>query len=281
MLLVGGAVGSAYGTLVSPLFPGAGLNANLCAIVAMSALFSAAARAPFTSFLFAYELTGDPHAIVPLMIGCMVADIVARLLTEHSVMTERLAQRGLEVPRTYEADVLTYLKVSALMKSDVRTVPADTPVRAVLAELQQAQESASGYSEQSDARRTHHWWVVVRPDGHYAGVVTRRQIVGAQVDAGMLDGPISKLARSNLIVAYPDEVMHNALVRMLQNDVPWLPVVDRADFRRIVGYVSRDDALAARQMRLQDEVLREGILRTGSFRRGAKLAREVENASTP
>ncbi len=98
MLLVGGALGSAYGHVVGPLAPTVGLSANVCAIVAMSALFSAAARAPFTSFLFAFELTGDANAIVPLMVGCMAAEMVARLLSEHSVMTERLAQRGIRVP---------------------------------------------------------------------------------------------------------------------------------------------------------------------------------------
>jgi H+/Cl- antiporter ClcA len=69
MLLVGAGIGSIYGRGITSLFPAVGINPGICGIVAMSSLFSAAARAPLTSFVFAFELTGDYKAIVPLMIG--------------------------------------------------------------------------------------------------------------------------------------------------------------------------------------------------------------------
>ncbi|MGH2486760.1 MAG: chloride channel protein, partial [Ktedonobacterales bacterium] len=87
MLLIGATLGSCYGRGIHALVPAAGINPGICAIVAMSSLFSAAARAPLTSFIFAFELTGDYHAILPLMIGCMIADIVSRSLSRESVMT--------------------------------------------------------------------------------------------------------------------------------------------------------------------------------------------------
>ncbi|MBX6770730.1 MAG: chloride channel protein [Chloroflexi bacterium] len=280
MLLIGAGIGSAYGQVVAALVPGAGLQPGVCAIVAMSALFGAAARVPFTSFLFAYELTGDAEAIVPLMLGCMVSDIVARLLSEHSVMTERLAQRGLVVPLRYEADILTYLTVGALMRSDFRVVDADTPVRLLLAELRAAEQPGAEPGAYADLRRLHHWWIVQDSDGRFVGLITRRQLVSAQLDEALLNGPARQLATTSVVVAYPDETMHDALVRMLQNDRPWLPVVERTRPWRVVGYVTREDALAARRRRLEDEVIREGILRLGSFRLGARLAREIERPAS-
>lgn len=279
MLLIGGALGSTYGSIVAPLFPSLGLSPNVCAIVAMSALFSAASRAPFTSFLFAYELTGDDHAIVPLMVGCMVADIVARLMTEHSVMTARLAQRGVAIPASYEADVLSYLKVGSLMRTDFRVVPAETPVRAILAELLDSETSTQELTPQIERLRQHHWWAVIEPDGTFDGIITRRQVLQAQHDPVLLDGSARELANPNLVVAYPSEDMRDALTSMLQSERPLLPVVSQANPRDLLGYVTREDALEARRQRLTDEVLREGILNFGSFRNNANAARTIQKAA--
>ena len=95
----------------------------------MSGLFSAAARAPLTSFLFAFELTGDYRALLPLMIGCMCADIVARSLSRESVMTERLARRGLRVNQGYEARLLTVVSVGEVMTRAIDALGATMTVR--------------------------------------------------------------------------------------------------------------------------------------------------------
>lgn len=132
MLLVGAGIGSIYGRGVTSLFPAAGINPGICGVVAMSGLFSAAARAPLTSFVFAFELTGDYKAIVPLMVGCMIADIVARSLTSESVMTERLVKRGLRIDQGYEPNLLGMVSVSDVMTKAVDTLRASTPLPVAL-----------------------------------------------------------------------------------------------------------------------------------------------------
>jgi CBS domain-containing protein len=63
------------------------------------------------------------------------------------------------------------------------------------------------------------------------------------------------------IVTYPDESLHDAVARMLANHVGRLPVVNRSDPRRIVGYLGRAAVLEARSRRLVDEhVAQEGWL---------------------
>lgn len=132
MLLVGAGIGSIYGRGVTSLFPAAGINPGICGVVAMSSLFSAAARAPLTSFVFAFELTGDYKAIVPLMVGCMIADIVARSLTSESVMTERLVKRGLRIDQGYEPNLLGMVSVGDVMTKVVDTLRASTPLPVAL-----------------------------------------------------------------------------------------------------------------------------------------------------
>ena len=132
MLLIGAALGSGYGRAVNTVVPRAGIAPGICGVVAMSGLFSAAARAPLTSFLFAFELTGDYKAILPLMIGCMVADVVARSLSEESIMTERLVKRGLRVDQGYEARLLNLLPVSEVMTRSIDTLSAHLPLRSAV-----------------------------------------------------------------------------------------------------------------------------------------------------
>ena len=72
----------------------------------MAATFGAATRATFTAIVFVFELTRDYHAILPLMLAAVIADLVAGALLDHSLMTEKLARRGLHVPLDYKPDYL-------------------------------------------------------------------------------------------------------------------------------------------------------------------------------
>ena len=135
MLLIGATLGSGYGRGIHALWPHAGINPGICAIVAMSSLFSAAARAPLTSFIFAFELTGDYRAILPLMIGCMIADIVSRSLSRESVMTERLVRRGLRVDQGFETRLLNFLHVGEVMTRTLDVLSERTPLRVAVKAL--------------------------------------------------------------------------------------------------------------------------------------------------
>jgi CBS domain-containing protein len=66
---------------------------------------------------------------------------------------------------------------------------------------------------------------------------------------------------TNLIVAYEDETLHDAIARMLRHDIGRLPVVDRADEKRVVGYLGRASILAASERYHRHEQLRERGLR--------------------
>lgn len=132
MLLIGATLGSGYGRAIHAVAPGAGIAPGICGVVAMSSLFSAAARAPLTSFLFAFELTGDYKAILPLMIGCMVADVVARALSSESIMTERLVRRGLRVDQGYEARLLNLMPVVDVMTRSIDTLAERMSLRSVV-----------------------------------------------------------------------------------------------------------------------------------------------------
>ena len=61
----------------------------------------------------------------------------------------------------------------------------------------------------------------------------------------------------DVVVTYPDEMLHDASAKMLRNNIGRLPVVDRKDSRRAVGYLGRPGIMAARLRRLDEEHVRE------------------------
>jgi CBS domain-containing protein len=59
------------------------------------------------------------------------------------------------------------------------------------------------------------------------------------------------------VVTYPDELVSEAAAKLLRFDIGRLPVVDRADERKVVGYLGRGAILSARLLRFKDEHVRE------------------------
>ncbi|HMK12990.1 MAG TPA: chloride channel protein, partial [Acidimicrobiales bacterium] len=113
--------------LLVKAFPGIGISPSAFALVAMAATFGAAARAPFAAIVFLFELTRDYNAMLPLMLAAVLADLVARTLLEQSIMTEKLARRGIAVPSAFHVDPLRTSTVAEVVNTDVVTVPSGAP----------------------------------------------------------------------------------------------------------------------------------------------------------
>src|SRR5689334_21864219 len=68
MFMSSAAMGGAFALLFDKVVPSAHLSAGAFALVAMGAVFGAASRATFSFIIFAYEITRDYNAVLPLML---------------------------------------------------------------------------------------------------------------------------------------------------------------------------------------------------------------------
>ena len=75
----------------------------------MGALLCACARATFTFMVCAIETTHDFHAVVPVILVCVIADAIAVRYMPHSIMTEKLARMGFGTGQDYETNSLKQL----------------------------------------------------------------------------------------------------------------------------------------------------------------------------
>ena len=131
MFMSSAALGGIFAIVVNLIFPGAHLSPGAYALVAMAAVFGAASRATFAFIVFAFEITRDYNAILPLMLACVIADMIALRYLPSSIMTEKLARRGLRVPEEYEAGATKVVRVEEVMRKDVTVIPQHMTVRSL------------------------------------------------------------------------------------------------------------------------------------------------------
>jgi CBS domain-containing protein len=248
MFMSSAALGGAFAIVTNRMFPGAHLDPGAFALVAMGAVFGSASRATFSFIIFAFEITRDYNSVLPLMLVSVIASGIALLLQpKSSIMTEKLARRGLRVHQDYEADVLQQVTVADTMDRDAPTISGDMQIG----------ELAEKIARNDPGVTRHQGLLVVDKDGKLRGVLTRGDIMRALDKTPSGSMSVLEAATRKLVVAYPDEVLHDATAKMLRHGVGRLPVVDRKDPHRVVGYLGRPEIMGARLRRLEEEQLRE------------------------
>jgi CIC family chloride channel protein len=247
MFMMSAAIGSTFAMIVNLLIPSAHLSVGAYAVAAMGALLCACARATFTFMVCAIETTHDFHAVVPVILVCVVADAVAVRFMPYSIMTEKLARMGFGAGQDYETNSLKQLKVADVMVRDVMTVRPEETVREV------ADRFASG-----DLKTSRHQALpILDSSGRLQGLVTQGDLLRAlQVDPEGKSCVFEAGARS-LVVAYPDERVFDAVTKMLENNIGRLPVVDRKDPQTMVGYINRANVMGSWRGHLHEESVRE------------------------
>jgi CIC family chloride channel protein len=89
------------------------------------------------------------------------------------------------------------------------------------------------------------------------GIITRGDVLRALDKDSSGAMTVQEAGSTHLVVTFADELVSEAAAKLLRFDIGRLPVVDRADERRVVGYLGRAAILAARLRRFQDEHVRE------------------------
>ncbi len=253
LLLIGSSFGALAAAGITEVFPHSGVSPTAVAVVAMAALFGAAIRAPFTAIVFAYELTLDLRVVIPLMLAVVLADLVARALLDHGLMTGKLARRGLRVPAAYTPDVFAHCTVGEVMTREVFTVPDDVAVETATTVL-----VSSGHGALP----------VVDTQGRCVGVLTRGDLLRDGTDRS---APVTTVAAGDPVTIAPDELLQAALERMMEQRVEHLPVI--TDDGRLVGICTRTDLLRAQAGVIEAERPQDGWARTPSTGRSFRSLR--------
>ncbi|MGI0140380.1 MAG: chloride channel protein [Thermoplasmata archaeon] len=227
LLIMGGALGTLF-AFVMPVG-----NSQLWTLVCMAAVLAGTMRAPFTGVVFALELTHDVNAIVPLFIAAIVADGFTVLSMQRSILTEKVARRGVHVAREYSVDALEQVPVRSIMHSEVLSVRADTSVEDSVRQLSRKDGEPSALT------------VAGPPDGpgHF---IARADLLKYLDAGGDRLATIGSVAPVMAAVAYEDEPVRVAIDRLARTNDSALPIVDAKSPTRVIGFVTREGPFEAR-----------------------------------
>jgi CIC family chloride channel protein len=238
-LFMGAMLGTVFDLGIRMIFPGIPAPPGAYALVGMGATFAAAAHAPMTAVLILFELTGDYRIILPLMLTVVITTIVSqRLLKGESIYTLKLTRRGVRLQRGRDKDILESVLVSEVMSHEFAVVSTD--------------DSLVNFS--ALINKTHsHGAVVLDGNGKFWGVITISDLEKAISNKLKLDKTkVSQVAtqRPQVLVAYPDESIGQALYRMGPRGLGRLPVVSRDDPQRLLGLIRRQNIIRAYHLAL-------------------------------
>ena len=124
-LFIGTMTGGFFGTMIHQFFPFAA-HPGAYALVGMAALVAGTTHAPLTAILIIFEMTNDYKIILPLMISCVIATLLASKLQKESIYTLKLVRKGLDWLQGRDANVLRALTVRDVMSKDMAVISAST-----------------------------------------------------------------------------------------------------------------------------------------------------------
>lgn len=251
-LFLGASLGSAYGKALAIAFPM--LHAYMAsppayAMVGMAAVLAGSVRAPLTSILLLFELTRDYRIVLPLM----AAVGLSIWLVERWQLTVKLdsdgEQKETKTP-VQSPDNVPLLKVAQAMHTPPLQLSGDVTLR------QAGQEML--------LQRSH--YILITDDQKLVGILTlqdvNRLIMKATSEEelnALLHQPIQQLCTTEMLCAYNDELLAEAVSRMAARGLHQLPVVSREEPHQILGLLTPEDARLAYSMVKTREILNQSL----------------------
>lgn len=267
LFTLGGGMGAVLGAAAVAAAPGLGIDVRIAALVGMAAIFAGASRAMLASAVFAFETTLQPLGLLPLLGGCAAAYLTAAALMRNSIMTEKIARRGIRTPGEYEADSLDRVYVSEAMSRGVVTLRAGDEIGGVRDWLASKQSGTS-----------HQGFPVLTDSGVLIGVLTRRDLLNPEIEG---QRKLIDIIHHQIKFVYDDCTVRQAADHLVNHDIGRLPVLSRSDPTKLVGMITRSDILSVFRRRVLDSRLQPPTLRLLRWRRSSSEGGLAETPTRP
>jgi H+/Cl- antiporter ClcA len=229
LLTIGGASGVLFGDAILYIYPESGVTLSLAALVGMSAIFAGASRAVLTSIIFGLETTAQSNALLPLLAACTAAYLISFLIMKNTIMTEKIARRGIKTPHSYESDILERVTVGQIMKPNSLILDGDSTI-------QEIQTNLSHGARDLD-------YFMVADGGRFCGIVSSAKLFNHLQDRNR---QLKTLARNADVSVSIDLSLRSATEIMTREKV-YVLAIQSGKEKEIVGTVSYKEIIDAIQ----------------------------------
>jgi len=243
VFMIGGALGAAEGMALPHVFPG------FWAMLGLAAVVGGVMRSPLTGVIFTLELTHAWPVILPLLIASTSAYALSALVLKRSVLTEKIARRGLHLTREYSTDPLETFFVSDVVTRPPVTLGSSEQV------TQDLLASLAAQLEQAPGQRL---IPVTTADGTLAGITTVRALASLAEDTA---APVTaaEAARPCLLNVSAGQLLREVAYLFAETGLTSAPVTDPAT-GQVTGVITLPDLLHARLYDLTEENHRERLI---------------------
>jgi CIC family chloride channel protein len=241
-LFIGAMLGGGVGTVVNLIWPASTAGPGAYALVGMGALVAAGTHAPITAILIIFELTGEYNIILPLMISCIIATLLATRLQSSSIYTLKLLRRGIDIYKGRAVNVLEPVSVREVVRTDMVKVHPEDRLGSLVTQF--VGHSGTTLFVTDDEDRLH-------------GVITADQIRPLMNDASMLDALV--IAQDVMVEGdFPTISAEASLAEVMRHLGHYQGEVPVLEGERLVGIIWPKDVIE----RYNTEVFKRDMARS-------------------
>lgn len=265
LLTIGGAAGALLGILILQWFPDSGVTISMSALVGMAAIFAGASRAFITSIIFALESTGEINALLALLATCTASYLFSYFIMENTIMTEKIARRGIKTPESYEPDLLEKITVGQVLTDSGMVVSEENTI----AETREWLEHDGGYKQ--------NYFIICSEKGEYKGIISSSNLFSHHHAE---DKYVGDLIKRNSVNIKLEDSLRTAAETMAQENIDVLPVISSAN-SEVIGILTYQDIISAFKYGINEHEKKQThiSLRRNSLKillRGQKLVKAIQ-----
>jgi len=247
-MFLGASLGGAYGKILAATLPQLSVymaGPPAYAMVGMAAVLAGSAKAPLTAILLLFELTRDYRIVLPLMAAVSLSVwLVERMKPSSTTVSSNLQQLNLNLAKGDDREMLQQVLVVEAMNQSPLMLPGSMTVgQAGLAMTKECCRSALVLDEAEklvgivtleDIKRAIAVWDKTEFE-------TQLFTTYSQTESDLL--PLSRvidICTTDILYAYTDEPLAEALDRMAARGLHQLPVVERDKAEPVLGLLERE-----------------------------------------
>jgi CBS domain-containing protein len=207
------------------------------AMVGMAAVLAASVRAPLTAIIMLFELTRDYRIVLPLMAAVGLSVWLIELIKPNVNSNSKLQQFGLADLKDEKAEIFQEILVEDAVLSRPKKLPATLGLLEAAMEMTRSRtrtalvineaEQLVGIISLEDINRSLNSWQ------NYQDSTT-------ETKSELFSQTLMDICTTEILYAWWDEPLSEALARMALRGLHQLPVVARDDHERILGLLEKE-----------------------------------------
>jgi len=237
LLIIGGTLGDTAAQLLHVPEQG------VWAMLGMAAAFAGVTRSPLTTIIFILELTHDVSMLLPLLMASAAATALSAIILPRSILTEKIARRGLHITRDYAIDSLEQCLIKEVMTTKMITLAPDLTVHQALQLLQMEPER---YAFNSYPLQTE--------DGKIVGIVSTKKLLPWVSNAQSHSTTLNDAFGGSVHTLYSNQTVRLGIEKMATRKSGLVIIL--SDSEQPIGIMSRSDMLKARRKHIEEDQVR-------------------------